>query len=87
MAVKKYLIFLMLKCTRNLFLKHNIEIPVKVADKYELWKQDAHMNPQVQQTMKVKLATQVLSHTVAAFTYELIGQSKLYLKIQIQNIT
>lgn len=38
---------------------------------------DAHMAPVMQQAMKVKLAAHVMSHTVAAFTYSLIAQSKL----------
>jgi hypothetical protein len=90
----------LLKSTRNLFLKHDVQLkseqlgnqlPVIAKwehllkpyehDKCRLIHQmckvtDTHLNPTAHSAMKVKLAAQVMSHTVAAGLYTLVTAGK-----------
>lgn len=42
-----------------------------------------HLNPNTKQKLKVKLAAQVLSHTVAAGMYAKISQGNFYFYLQL----
>jgi hypothetical protein len=104
----------LLKCTRNLFLKYNVQFESERMDSQlpviarwehieKLYKQeknymirmlykltDTHLAPVAQCAMKVSLAAQVMSHTVAAGIYTLVSHSKeqcLYLFCFSKKIT
>ena len=90
----------LLKCTRNLFLKYDVQfkserldsqLPVTAKWKHieKLYKhdrdcmirmlfklKDTHTAPVTQCAMKVSLATQVMSHTVAAGIYTQVSYGK-----------
>ena len=90
----------LLKCTRNLFLKYDVQFeselmhnrrPVTakwehISHVYELDQQNlmcscckltqAHLKPVAQHAMKVSLAAQVMSHTVAATLNTVASQGK-----------
>jgi hypothetical protein len=90
----------LLKCTRNLFRKYNVEfksehvdsqLPVVAKwehienvykqDKHGLFRTlykltDTHLAPAAHSAMKVSLAAQVMSYTVAAYIYSLVSHGK-----------
>ncbi|XP_063909411.1 uncharacterized protein LOC135127045 isoform X1 [Zophobas morio] len=93
----------LIKCLRNNFLKHPIQVPVLIGEEnvsftarwdhlleakaiddrspvdYRTLKKltDAHFHPSVQQTMKVKLAAQIFSHSFAAYIHSLISTNSV----------
>ncbi|PNF39995.1 hypothetical protein B7P43_G15587, partial [Cryptotermes secundus] len=93
----------LLKCTRNLFLKHDVQLksehvgtqlPViakwdHILKLYEIDKTrpfrllyrltDTHLNPTAQSSMNVRLAAQVMSHTVAASLNALVATGEHYM--------